>query len=265
MRGCNRCLLARAAVQASEKRARSTPGRIHSPSLDQRDNVRQSADRPIVLLKSSDCRNARAFNETSHCYEGFTRCPASMRSNFTRREEGYRALRAFVCDTQAFKAAMMGRNCTDSAKMNECMKEDLDAFTSRNIEFREYGCRLIYAERKCFEMSWIPSCPMPLNTTMAIVTKTEDILQSLQDCKSMYSEEGTSNGSNATTGNRSKSVTEEAEMRALLQENAQAIAALTDKVKENDKFFKQQTASMESIEGALQELRKEIHRRCGCH
>ncbi|KAK8780344.1 hypothetical protein V5799_018316 [Amblyomma americanum] len=49
----------------------------------------------------------RAFNETSHCYEGFTRCPASMRSNFTRREEGYRALRAFVCDTQAFKVTFI--------------------------------------------------------------------------------------------------------------------------------------------------------------
>ncbi|XP_072141362.1 uncharacterized protein [Dermacentor andersoni] len=65
----------------------------------------------VTLVENSEGRSvAEAYRkacsdltETSNCYAGLTRCSENLRANFTRRENGYRALRALVCDTSTLQ------------------------------------------------------------------------------------------------------------------------------------------------------------------
>lgn len=225
----------------------------------------------------------RFFNETSNCYEGFTRCPESMRSNFTRREKGYRAYRALVCNTEVFKGAITARNCTDPAKLRACFANETGDLITADMEYEESHCLSSPTARVCYEPSWIASCPMPLPSTLEVVKKVLDATEWMHDCKRMYRHEDAPNDTDAAEETRRDAVVipdnlaaEAAGTRAILRENAQAIASLIEKVKimqeanehqakETTKSFKQLTTSLESIEGALHALLIESARRSGSH
>ncbi|XP_070385415.1 uncharacterized protein [Dermacentor albipictus] len=70
------------------------------------------------------------LTETSNCYAGLTRCSQTMRANFTRRENGYRALRALVCDTPTLQGFVMARNCTNVENFKACAAEYKELFNA---------------------------------------------------------------------------------------------------------------------------------------
>ncbi|XP_077521052.1 uncharacterized protein LOC144132482 isoform X2 [Amblyomma americanum] len=63
-----------------------------------------------------------------------------MRSNFTRREEGYKALRALVCDTEKLKGGFTARNCSDLTKLGECVSKQIDGFDPKGDDPVERIC-----------------------------------------------------------------------------------------------------------------------------
>ncbi|XP_077523693.1 uncharacterized protein LOC144134721 [Amblyomma americanum] len=147
------------------------------------------------------------FTETSSCYAGFTHCPESMRSNFTRREGGYRAFRALVCDTEALKVAISAKNCTDPIKMRACMSEHHGNLSGSHARFEEILCRWLKAERVCYDASWTSECPWSLEFTKTFVTRTLDSADVLHDCESMYPQDAESIRNNVAAGGGSDAPT----------------------------------------------------------
>ncbi|XP_077521051.1 uncharacterized protein LOC144132482 isoform X1 [Amblyomma americanum] len=177
-----------------------------------------------------------------------------MRSNFTRREEGYKALRALVCDTEKLKGGFTARNCSDLTKLGECVSKQIDGFDPKGDDPVERICGNLPAQEVCYNESWISSCPMSLPSAVAVVKDILDAIELIHDCKSMYGHEGTTSETRSDAVSLNNLAAEVAEIRALLRENTHAVVALTDKVKENNKILKQHTASVEHVEGALREF-----------
>uniref|UniRef100_A0A023G5R6 Putative secreted protein n=1 Tax=Amblyomma triste TaxID=251400 RepID=A0A023G5R6_AMBTT len=150
-------------------------------------------------------RACSALDETSSCYVGFTRCPESMRSNFTRREEGYRMFRTFVCNTEALKAAISIKNCTDPEKIRTCIVERHGNLNRTDARFEEILCRWLEGERDCYKNGLSSVCPWSLEEIKASVARSLNTLELLHDCRSTY---GTGAiASTSTDGGRGDAVT----------------------------------------------------------
>ncbi|KAK8773350.1 hypothetical protein V5799_012117, partial [Amblyomma americanum] len=125
----------------------------------------------------------RAFKKRSSCYAGFVRCPESMRRNFTRREEGYRAFRSVVCDKEAYEGAITTIVCSDVDKMQACLQEQHGHLNASNAEYEQIVCGYNQAQSVCYKKSWISSCGMSFESARAVVTTLMEAADLLHDCE----------------------------------------------------------------------------------
>ncbi|XP_070385414.1 uncharacterized protein [Dermacentor albipictus] len=125
------------------------------------------------------------LTETSNCYAGLTRCSQTMRANFTRRENGYRALRALVCDTPTLQGFVMARNCTNVENFKACAAEYKELFNATYDDHYspELPCSINRMEKACCEKGLNSACAVSLERRKKIYSRTLDIFAELYDCQ----------------------------------------------------------------------------------
>ncbi|KAK8775871.1 hypothetical protein V5799_030784, partial [Amblyomma americanum] len=228
-----------------------------------------------TLSEDAYTKVCSAFNETSSCYAGFDRCPDSVKANFTRREEGYRALRALACDKEAYKGVTTVRLCPDPRKMRECMEEEHGEFEF-DRDYEKLFCRYGPTQKMCFEKTLNSSCPLSVESRQTAITKIMAAAELIHDCERMYQRAPKVHRSNITAGDPAaleKLGAEVAEMQNLQRKALQTLYTLLEKVESMDragkreriedaKIVHQQMKSIEALEGVVQGLQKDIAQRC---
>lgn len=108
----------------------------------------------------------RIISEKNICHKTFLKCPAAFKANFTKQEEGYEAMREFVCDTQAHKDLQTSLACMDHHKL-ECEISDLDLENTNFFDVQGVTCKAIRTSVKCFDTKFNSSCPLSLKKAKA--------------------------------------------------------------------------------------------------
>uniref|UniRef100_A0A023G5Y5 Putative secreted protein n=1 Tax=Amblyomma triste TaxID=251400 RepID=A0A023G5Y5_AMBTT len=228
----------------------------------------------ITLSEDTYNEVCRGFNETSSCYAGFDRCPDSMKANFTRREEGYRALRALACDREAYQDALKVRYCVDPRKMGECIVEEHGEYElDRNFE--KFFCAYSPTQKACYDRAWNASCTLPLEARRTAVTRIMTTGELIHDCERMYQRAPKPRSTNASASDPEapgNCTAEISELKTLQRKALQTLYSLLEKVEameeaykkehiENAKIAHQQTKSIEALELVVQGLQRDIAQR----
>ncbi|XP_050052831.2 uncharacterized protein [Dermacentor andersoni] len=147
----------------------------------------------VTLVENSEGRSvAEAYRkacsdltETSNCYAGLTRCSENLRANFTRRENGYRALRALVCDTSTLQGYVMTRNCTNVEEFKACADEYKKLFNATYDDpySPELPCSINRMEKACYEKGLNSPCAVSLERRKQICIRILDMFAELYDCR----------------------------------------------------------------------------------
>ncbi|XP_075524596.1 uncharacterized protein LOC142556986 isoform X2 [Dermacentor variabilis] len=127
------------------------------------------------------CRNVTAKYP---CHQRLASCPESVRSNFSRQESGYEALRDLICDRKAFQEYRTASECRDIEKSRICEEQNGVNPEGLKKDPANFGCRLMSVTLMCFDESFTPDCPMSQKAAKAAFGKGQDILLALEGCSS---------------------------------------------------------------------------------
>ncbi|KAL1474861.1 hypothetical protein MTO96_037706 [Rhipicephalus appendiculatus] len=126
------------------------------------------------------CRNVTA---KIRCHQKMASCPESVRTNFSRQEEGYEALRNFVCDRKAFEDYRTASRCQDLGKSLNCEERNGPSPKEYEEDPANFGCKLIRSTMMCFDEAFKSNCEMDKKTAKAAFMKGLNILLALEGCR----------------------------------------------------------------------------------
>lgn len=127
------------------------------------------------------CRNVTAKYP---CHQRIASCPEPVRSNFSRQEKGYEALRDFICDRKAFQDFLTASQCRDFEKSRICEAQNGASPEDNKNDPANLGCRIFRAELACFDELFTSDCAMNQKAAKAAFGKGQDILLALEGCSS---------------------------------------------------------------------------------
>lgn len=108
----------------------------------------------------------RIISEKNVCHQTFLKCPAAFTATFPKHEEGYEAMREFLCDTQAHKDLQTSLSCLDHHNL-ECEIADLDLENMNSFDVQDVTCKSMRGLVKCFDTKFNSSCPLSLKKAKA--------------------------------------------------------------------------------------------------
>ncbi|XP_050032104.1 uncharacterized protein [Dermacentor andersoni] len=127
------------------------------------------------------CRNVTAKYP---CHQRLASCPEPVRSNFSRQESGYEALRDLICDRKAFQEYRTASECRDVEKSRICEEQNGANPEGLKKDPANFGCRLMRTTLMCFDEAFTPDCQMSQKAAKAAFGKGQDILLALEGCSS---------------------------------------------------------------------------------
>lgn len=127
------------------------------------------------------CKNVTA---KFRCHQKLASCPEPARTNFSRQEEGYEALRNFVCDRKAFEDYRTASRCQDPKNSKACQERNGVGPEENERDPANFGCKLIRSTMLCFDELFTSDCEMDKKSAKAAFMKGEDILLALEGCSS---------------------------------------------------------------------------------
>uniref|UniRef100_A0A224Y8P0 24 kDa family member n=1 Tax=Rhipicephalus zambeziensis TaxID=60191 RepID=A0A224Y8P0_9ACAR len=127
------------------------------------------------------CKNVTA---KYRCHQKIASCPEPVRTNFSRQEEGYEALRSFVCDRKAFEDYRAASRCRDFRRLKDCEDRNGPSPKEHEEDPANTGCKLIRSAMICFDELFMSDCEMDKKTAKAAFMKGENILLALEGCSS---------------------------------------------------------------------------------
>uniref|UniRef100_A0A224Y8L2 24 kDa family member n=1 Tax=Rhipicephalus zambeziensis TaxID=60191 RepID=A0A224Y8L2_9ACAR len=127
------------------------------------------------------CKNVTA---KYRCHQKIASCPEPVRTNFSRQEEGYEALRNFVCDRQSLDDYRTASQCQDFGKLQDCQERNGAGPKENREDPDNFGCRLGRSTMICFDELFKSDCEMDKKTAKAAFMKGENILLALEGCSS---------------------------------------------------------------------------------
>ncbi|XP_075729972.1 uncharacterized protein LOC142771894 isoform X2 [Rhipicephalus microplus] len=127
------------------------------------------------------CKNVTA---KFPCHQKIASCPEPVRMNFSRQEEGYEALRMFVCDRKDFGDYRTASRCRDFGKSQNCEERHGVGPKENKRDPANFGCKLIRSTMACFDELFSSDCEMDKKSAQAAFMKGETILLALEGCSS---------------------------------------------------------------------------------
>ncbi|KAH7975867.1 uncharacterized protein LOC119372085 isoform X2 [Rhipicephalus sanguineus] len=118
------------------------------------------------------------------CHQKLASCPEPVRTNFSRQEEGYEALRNFVCNRKAFEDYRTAARCRDHRNHQACEERHGAGPEENERDPANFGCKLIRSSMLCFDELFRSDCEMDKKTAKAAFMKGENILLALEGCSS---------------------------------------------------------------------------------
>ncbi|KAH6922933.1 hypothetical protein HPB50_020272 [Hyalomma asiaticum] len=125
------------------------------------------------------CRNVSA---RYRCHQKIASCPEPVRTNFSRQEEGYEALRDLVCDRKAFEAYRTAARCRDMDKVRDCEEQNGATPEENRRDPDHFGCKLFGSTAVCFDESFLSNCKMDEKSAKAAFMKGQNVLLALEGC-----------------------------------------------------------------------------------
>lgn len=138
-----------------------------------------------VLWGQSDANYDRTCKNVTaryRCHQKIASCPEPVRTNFSRQEEGYEALRELVCDRKAFEAYRTAARCLDIDKIRDCEERNGVTPEENRRDPDHFGCKLIGSSTGCFDEAFVSNCKMDEKSAKAAFMKGQNVLLALEGC-----------------------------------------------------------------------------------
>ncbi|XP_077497275.1 uncharacterized protein LOC144107915 isoform X2 [Amblyomma americanum] len=125
-------------------------------------------------------KQCREIKNKSSCHQRLARCPEEVRTNFSRQERGYEAIRDLFCDQKTARDYYTSLSCRDGAKLIPCHEKHKEDFASEYAT--NIGCGLAKAALACYESSFSSNCPLSLQSAKSAHSRSENALLQLYGC-----------------------------------------------------------------------------------